>query len=132
MTNDIGCDETIEKLLAYLNRELPDEEAARVGEHVAECPRCESYSRMVEDAVCQEIYQHVQAYLDHELSADDLARVQHHLSFCARCQLHFSFDGKVLHYVRERARNDAPPEPVLERILEGFRARIRDGSAGET
>jgi mycothiol system anti-sigma-R factor len=42
------CDEALEKLYEYIDNELPDEELSRIGEHLKDCPPCESELRINE------------------------------------------------------------------------------------
>lgn len=36
------CEEALDKLFEFIDHELPDEELARIGEHLEDCPPCEA------------------------------------------------------------------------------------------
>jgi mycothiol system anti-sigma-R factor len=36
------CEEALDRLFEYIDHELPEEELARIGAHLKECPPCEA------------------------------------------------------------------------------------------
>lgn len=42
------CDEALDKLFEFIDQELPGEELRRIGEHLEDCPPCESERRVNE------------------------------------------------------------------------------------
>ena len=57
----INCRDAVEKLYSYLDRQLSDEEAAEVRQHLDRCPHCEDHFRFEENVltrvhdVCREV-----------------------------------------------------------------------------
>lgn len=42
------CEELIDKLFAYVDKELPEEELRAIAEHLNACPPCEAERRVIE------------------------------------------------------------------------------------
>jgi mycothiol system anti-sigma-R factor len=71
---------------------------------------------------CTECAERVYLYLDRELSDAELAEVDVHLLDCPPCVDHFSFEGRVLRLVGEKAREECCPDDVRGRIAERLAA----------
>jgi anti-sigma factor RsiW len=63
-----SCQESIELLLAYLEGDLPESEAAHLEEHLGGCPPCVDFLRSYKDTsrLCK---QHLVRSMPEELSA---------------------------------------------------------------
>lgn len=62
----------------------------------------------------------VYSYLDGEIRAVRKVRIRLHLRNCLNCERAYQFEQRLLRFVRERARVDAPPE-VVDRIRRSIR-----------
>lgn len=74
---------------------------------------------------CEQVFRNLFPYFDRELSAVEMAEVQRHLADCPPCEEVFQFEGNVLRHVREQAPRDCCPAKAVERIVQGFRARVQ-------
>lgn len=72
---------------------------------------------------CGDTYRHVFPYLDQALDAETRADVERHIAACPGCEEHFTFDGVVLRFVRQRAPRALIPLELQERLLAPFRGR---------
>jgi len=77
---------------------------------------------------CREVYAHVFPYLDRELGAEELAEVEQHIAACPGCDEHFTFDGIVLRFIRQRAPRALCPPNLHDRLLAPFKGRAAEGS----
>ncbi len=62
----------------------------------------------------------VYSYLDGEVRAVRKVRIRLHLRKCISCERAYQFEQRLLRFIRERARVEAPPE-VIERIRRSIR-----------
>ena len=63
----------------------------------------------------------VYAYLDGEIRAIRKVRIRLHLRKCLNCERAYQFEQRLLGFIREKAKIEAPPE-----MVERFRRSIRD------
>ncbi len=71
---------------------------------------------------CMRAISRIYSYLDGEVRAVRRVRIRLHLRLCRGCERAYEFEQRLLGFVRERVRVDAPPE-VLERIRRSVRER---------
>ena len=62
----------------------------------------------------------IYSYLDGEIRAIRKVRIRMHLRKCLNCERAYEFEQRLLRFIRERARVEAPPE-VVERIRRSIR-----------
>ena len=62
------------------------------------------------------------SYMDGEVRTLRRVRIRMHLRVCRGCERAYRFEQKLMHFIRERVRVDAPPE-MLERIRLSIRER---------
>ena len=70
---------------------------------------------------CVRALSRVHSYLDGEIRAMRRVRIRLHLRKCLNCERAYEFEQRLMRFIRERIRVEAPPE-VVERI----RTSIRD------
>ena len=76
---------------------------------------------------CDHAIEHIYFYLDREqLSWFARIRIRRHLRKCHHCCGAFEFEQRLLAVVRQRGRDDPPPE-----LFDKLRALIRDETAEE-
>lgn len=71
---------------------------------------------------CVRAISRLHTYLDGEVRILRRVRIRMHLRACRACERAYLFEQKLIRFVRERARVDAPPE-MLERIRLAIRER---------
>lgn len=76
---------------------------------------------MMDKERCVRALSRVHHYLDGEIRAVRRVRIRLHLRNCPYCERIYEFEQRLMGFVRERIRVEAPPE-VVERI----RTSIRD------
>ena len=69
---------------------------------------------------CIRALSRVYSYLDGEVRAVRKVRIRLHLRKCLNCERAYRFEQRLLRFVRERARVEAPPE-VVDRIRRSIR-----------
>ena len=73
---------------------------------------------------CIRALSRIYAYLDGEIRAVRKVRIRLHLRKCLNCERAYEFEQRLLGFIRERARVEAPPE-VVERIRRSIRDLTR-------
>ena len=66
----------------------------------------------------------VYSYLDGEIRAIRKVRIRLHLRKCLNCERAYEFEQRLLRFIRERSRVEAPPE-MVERIRRSIRDLTR-------
>jgi len=80
-------------------------------------------------ATCEEVFARLADYLDRELSSEEIRVVEDHLEVCEVCASEFRFEESVLSGIKQRARGDAVPERLRERLTSLLdRATAEDGT----
>jgi hypothetical protein len=64
---------------------------------------------------CDVCFHNVYSYLDREVSRFQAWRIRRHLTRCGGCQSAYVFEEKLLLLVKNRLREDLPPE-FLDRL----------------
>ncbi|MFN0071440.1 MAG: zf-HC2 domain-containing protein [Chloroflexota bacterium] len=121
-----ACETFYTALTSYLWGETSKAESRAIEEHRLACPNCQEYFVAAENALCREMFPLVQAYLDRELSAEDRGQFERHISVCERCRQHYQFDGRIAHFVQKRISISPAHESDVERLVESFRAKLRE------
>ena len=76
---------------------------------------------MMDKERCVRALSRVYSYLDGEIRALRRVRIRLHLRKCLHCERAYEFEQRLMRFVRERIRVEAPPD-VVDRI----RTSIRD------
>ena len=79
---------------------------------------------MMRRDTCIRALSRIYSYLDGEIRAVRKVRIRLHLRKCLNCERAYEFEQRLLRFIRERARVDAPPE-VVERIRRSIRELTR-------
>jgi len=74
---------------------------------------------------CDHAVEYVYQYLDEELTMLRRARIRWHLRNCGQCEGAFSFETRLKTVIRERGREEPPPE-----LLDRLRALIQEEGPG--
>lgn len=72
---------------------------------------------------CQHAIERVFEWLDGELGPDQSERVSEHLQTCARCYPQLVFESSFREAMARVPNDEAMPEDLEDRILEGLRAQ---------
>ena len=73
---------------------------------------------------CIRALSRIYSYLDGEIRAVRKVRIRLHLRKCLHCERAYEFEQRLLRFIRDRARVEAPPE-VVERIRRSIRDLTR-------
>lgn len=73
---------------------------------------------------CEHAIEYVYHYLDHELTWSRRTRIRWHLRRCDACCGAFDFETRLKTVIRERGRDEPPPE-----LFERLRALIHEEAA---
>lgn len=69
---------------------------------------------------CIRALSRVYSYLDGEIRAIRKVRIRLHLRKCLNCERAYEFEQRLLRFIRDHARVEAPPE-MVERIRRSIR-----------
>jgi mycothiol system anti-sigma-R factor len=73
---------------------------------------------------CEHAVEYVYHYIDHEITWARRARIRWHLKRCDACFGAFDFESKLKAVIRERGKDEPPPE-----LFDRLRALIQEESA---
>lgn len=82
-------------------------------------------------ATCAQVFARLADYLDGELSAEEMRLVEHHLELCEVCASEYRFEESVLSVLKQRARSDAVPETLRQRVTSMLDRMATGGPAVE-
>ena len=74
---------------------------------------------------CEHAVEYVYQYLDEELTYMRKARIRWHLKNCVGCDGAYAFETKLKTVIRERGRDEPPPE-----LMDRLRALIHEDDEG--
>ena len=112
----------------YFLQRLPQDEVARMDEHVVHCADCAEFMRICRELSCREFAEFLDDYLEELLAPERRAVFERHLAICRDCRNYLDSYRRVTELSVMALKDDGPipqlpvPEDLILAVLEARQA----------